>query len=622
VRFPLLLVLAAVAFAQQPQADRAYTALRTRDYDTAISAFLQAIAAAPANANLRKDLAYTYLKTGEPVLARDQFAEAMRLDPRDDTAALEYAFLCFETQKQAEARRTFDRLRRSNPTAEAAFHNIDAPLATGIARWKAAIAGGADNFSAHFELATLAEQRDDLPLAAEHYERAWRLRPQSRTVLVDLGRVWKAAGQIERANSALLSASRGGEPRAAEQARELLPTHYPFVAEFRGALAFDPANHELRRELAYLLLRLGREPEAEAEFRVLTEAEPGDLLSATQLGFLLYARGEKLAAQPLFDRVLAGKDDELANRVRAVLRIPQVLKPRAATTAPTSIDAKVMAERSLKAGYLKDALKYLEAAHESDPGDFDVMLKLAWTNNLLRRDLTALRWFDLARHSSDPGVAAEAARGYNNLRSLGERFRTSAWLFPVFSTRWHDLFSYGQAKAEINVGLAVRPYVSVRLVGDSRFTNLSESSVILAIGAATEPQRGLNAWFEAGTAVNYQTAHALPDYRGGVHYGRALRFARTSLDAIYVSRFDHDFLIYSQTQAGPRGVYWNVNLTMDAKHQDWANFIETGPGFRLPLRESLYGTFNILRGRYLIDNPARRPTFNDVRAGIWYSFSR
>ena len=26
-----------------------------------------------------------------------------------------------------------------------------------------------------------------------------------------------------------------------------------------------------------------------------------------------------------------------------------------------------MAERSIKAGYMKDALKYLEAAHEADP---------------------------------------------------------------------------------------------------------------------------------------------------------------------------------------------------------------------------------------------------------------
>jgi len=621
VRLALVLALAAAATPAQTPSPDPYTALRARDYDVAVAAFLQAIHAASGRADLHKDLAYTYLKIGEPVLARDQFAEAVRLDPSDVSANLEYAFLCYETRRQAEARRIFDRLRHAgNAIAETAFHNIDDPLGSGIARWQAAIAAGADNFSAHFELATLAEQRDELELAATHYERAWRIRPASRTVLVDLGRVWQAAGRLDDANAALLAASRAGEPRAAELARELLPAHYPYVSEFRRALAFDPANHELRRELAYLLLRLGREREAEAEFRILTQNVPDDLLSATQLAFLLHARGEDLAAQPLFERVLAGKDDDLANRVRAVLRMPQVLRPRPDSAPPASVDAKVMAERSIKAGYMKDALKYLEAAHESDPGDFDVMLKLAWTNNILHRDLVALHWFDLARRSPDPTIAKEAQTGYRSLRPVGQTFRLSGWFFPVYSTRWHDAFGYGQVKVDLNTGPLIRPYASIRLVGDSRLTNLSESSIIGAIGVATEPRHGANAWFEAGTALDYQTGHITPDYRGGLHVSRGLRYLKTDLDALYLSRYDHDFLLYSQSRLGLPKFYWNVNLTIDAKRQDWANFVETGPGVRLPLRESMYVTFNALRGRYLIDNPARRASFGDVRAGLWYSF--
>src|SRR5262249_11721394 len=154
--------------------------------------------------------------------------------------------------------------------------------------WKKALLVGGPNFSSHFELATLAEQRDDLELAAEHYEKAWRLRPERRTVLVDLGRAWKALGRADDAIAALLSASRAGEPRAAEMARELLPDRYPYLPEFRRALGLDPGNDALRREFAYLLLRMGLQPEAEAEFRSLA---PRDLLAATQLGFLLWARG-------------------------------------------------------------------------------------------------------------------------------------------------------------------------------------------------------------------------------------------------------------------------------------------------------------------------------------------
>ncbi len=168
---------------------RAYEALRSRDYDSAIPWFIQAIELAPGRSAIRKDLAYTYLKTGENELARRQFREAMRLEPADFHVALEYAFLCFESKEKAQARRIFDRIRRegdpqSRATAEQAFRNIDDPLAAGIARWQEAIQLGGGSFSAHIELATLAEQRDELEMAAEHYEAAWRLIPERRSVLV------------------------------------------------------------------------------------------------------------------------------------------------------------------------------------------------------------------------------------------------------------------------------------------------------------------------------------------------------------------------------------------------------------------------------------------------------
>src|SRR6202043_2414468 len=118
--------------------------------------------------------------------------------------------------------------------------------------------------SGHQELARLAEQRDELPLAAEHYEHAWRLRPDHRELLLDLGRVWKQLDRAEDAGAALLAASRGAEARIAEQARELLPVRYPYVYEFERALALDPSNVPLRREFAYLQLQMERTVDAEA----------------------------------------------------------------------------------------------------------------------------------------------------------------------------------------------------------------------------------------------------------------------------------------------------------------------------------------------------------------------
>src|SRR5580765_7779865 len=70
--------------------DRAYAALRVKNYEAAIQGFEQSAKLEPGRASIRKDLAYTLLKIGETEAARDQFAEAMRLDPADDQVALEY----------------------------------------------------------------------------------------------------------------------------------------------------------------------------------------------------------------------------------------------------------------------------------------------------------------------------------------------------------------------------------------------------------------------------------------------------------------------------------------------------------------------------------------------------
>jgi tetratricopeptide (TPR) repeat protein len=643
--------------------EKAYAALRAKDYDAAIAQFRVAIGLAPERASIHKDLAYTLLKTGDTEQARDQFAEAMRLDPADDHVALEYAFLCYETRQQAVARRVFDRIRKTgNPTAEEAFQNADGPLREGIARWKKAVELSPDNFSAHEELARLAEQRDELELTAEHYEKAWRLRPDRRGLLLDLARVWRAQNRPGDAMSALLAASRAGEPRVAEQAREMLPARYPFVYEFEGALALDPTNLELRRELAYLHLEMKNRERAEKEFETLVAAVPGDLASTTQLGLLRLARGDSDGALPLLQKVLVGTDDELADRVRVALHLPPVLHRRTdAAGTQVSNDARQMADKSLELGYLNDAVKYLEIAHEDDPLDFDVILKLGRTYNILKDDAEAVRWFDLARSSPDPKIAAEAARAYRNLHPEFERLRTTVWIAPTFSTRWHDLFAYAQAKTELRLpGWWLHPYGSVRFIGDTEGAvnvanlgpeYLSERSVILGLGVATDAWHGATAWFEAGESLRYSPSaidpgRVVPDYRGGVAYGKGWGgllargahgwFAETNDDGVYVSRFAHDTLLYSQNRTGytfrsletgfHAQLYWNWNVTVDALGQYWANYAETGPGVKfrfegLPAPVSF--SVNAVRGAYLVNqgNP-RRPNFNDVRVGIWYALTR
>ena len=663
-RTSLLFLIAVNAFAQQDEPSykplqQAYDALRQKAYERAVVNFQQAIAIAPDKPSIHKDFAYTLLKVGETEAARDQFAEAVRLDPSDDHVAMEYAFLCYETKRQTTARRIFDRIRKSgNATAEEAFQNIDRPLAEGIARWSKVVDLMPDNFSAHQELATLAEQRDELQLAAEHYEKAWRLRPEERSLLLDMGRVGRQLGRGEDSNIALIAASRGAQPRVAEKARELLPARYPYVYEFEKALDLDPKNTDLRREFAYLLLEMDKKQEAERQFQIVNQSAPDDLLTAAQLGFLRLKRRDTAGAQPLLDQVLKSGDDELADRVRVALNLPQTLHRRSDTSRDqVGSEAKALAEKSLKAGYLKDALKYLNVAHEADPVDFGTMLKLGWVYNILHDDSQAIEWFNMARKSPDPAVSSEAAKAFENLRPGLARFRTTAWFYPFFSTRWHDAFGYGQAKTEFKLGnLPFRPYLSTRFIGDVRQTTgstlsnaqpqyLSESSVIFGFGLATNTWRGLTGWAEAGEAVKYITSRkdagaAIPDYRGGISYAKGFGhllngskgfFMETNDDGVFVSRFQKDMFLYAQNRGGYTlaptvQFFWNLNATVDRLGQYWANYIETGPGFRFRLQampKSMLFSVNFLRGVYTVNagNP-RRPNFWDVRAGFWYAFTR
>ena len=643
----VLLALARISFGQsssEAELNEAYQALAGKDYDKAIVLFREGLSAEAGKVSAHKDLAYTLLKTGENEEARDEFEAALSLDPADETAALEFAFLAYETKKPIEARRTFDKLRKSkNPqtraTAEKAFQNIDRPLAEGIGRWKEALARAAKPdelpmYSAHWELGQLAELRDDIPLAAEQYQICRQLKPQLSELLLVLARVWKKAYRIEESKAALLAASRSKNSRTAELALEQWGARYPYPYEFVAALKLDERNTVLRRELAYLYLAMHKDKEAIEEFKRVLEIDPKDQLAIAQLS-ALYGFNKRIPTEDA--------------------------APVAAAPAP--IDPVVMGKKSLALGYVRDAIKYLRQAHEEHPNDAEIMLKLGYVYNLAKDDADAIPWFDRARHSEDPLIAAEANKAFHNLR--GDTLpQTTVWLLPMYSSRWQDAFTYGQIKRTLPLPLGawnhiLSFYLSTRFMGDIQSSMqkavvapqyLSESSLIVGAGIATKTWHHITGWAEAGEAINYlpfrhDIGTATPDYRGGINFAKGFGtllngqhsgwFYETTGDAVYVSRFDKDWLFYLQQRAGrtfhfPSGinaqVLFNVNYTHDLKNQYWANTVEMGPGLRLHMPfmpPNVYFSADLLRGVYTNNeyNP-RRPNYNDIRIGFWYAITR
>ena len=111
------------------------------------------------------------------------------------------------------------------------------------------------------------------------------------------------------------------------------------------------------------------------------------------------------------------------------------------------------------------------------------------------------------------------------------RFRSSGWLFPIFSTRWKNLFSYGQVRTEMRPFHSVQPYLSLRFIGDSSVgapQMLSERSLILGLGVTTTSWRGIRAWAEAGSSLGYTKGRCSAGLsrrrlRFATRYGRVLR---------------------------------------------------------------------------------------------------
>ncbi len=201
-------------------------------------------------------------------------------------------------------------------------------------------------------------------------------------------------------------------------------------------------------------------------------------------------------------------------------------------------------------------------------------------------------------------------------------------------------------------------YISTRFIGDLRGEvgtgfgpgYLSESSFIFGAGVSSKTWHHFTGWAEAGEAVKYlpgrhDVGAAIPDYRGGLNFAKGFGhllgsekpglFYETTVDAIYVSRFDKDWLFYWQQRAGRTFRLWgdtsaqllfNVNYVRDMKDQYWANTIEMGPGLRVHpqwMPKNVYFATDFLRGVYTNNqfNP-RRPNYDDIRVGFWYAITK
>ncbi len=215
----------------------------------------------------------------------------------------------------------------------------------------------------------------------------------------------------------------------------------------------------------------------------------------------------------------------------------------------------------------------------------------------------------------------------------------------MVSSRFATAFGYGQIKTEMNLGAArVHPYLSARFEGDSRTrtggTNpeiLSADGGVVAAGAMAMFTSHMWLWGEAGNALSSVSARSHPDYRGGLAFARAWgptlfgkdsgRFFDSNIDALYLSRLNHNALLYTQTKTGyqlpPAGawrhqVFLAANVVADRNRDVFNNFVEFGPAYRFGWKRfpRVYAYIAWMHGVYTI--PGKR-NYNDLRLTCWWA---
>lgn len=578
----IVLLAFVLADSAAEEAGRGYAALRAGQYDAAVAAFERALEAEPGLRHVRKDLAYTLLRRGDREAARDHFDRLRREDPGDEQSALEYAFLCYETRRVQEARRAFHMLRLAakqeavRRTAAEAFENVDRPLREGIERWSEAVRRAPQQWSAHEELAQLAEMRDELALAAEHYELAWKLRPQKHELLLRLAHVWRELGREDRARAALATAWRHGSTRVSEQAREMMQGELPRPDEAVLAVPALPQQETVRSAAPLPALEMGERSlagsylnDAYRYLRKAVEEEPDNARAQYLLGVTANLLQRDEEALRWFARARRSDDGAIAARAQEGYL---ALKPRF-----SRFTADVWAIPFYSSRW-QGAFAYGQ-------------VKGQWrTRHLPVHPYVSLRFV------GDSAGGRQAAKAllplYLSEKSLIAAAGASRVLHPT-AFAWFEAgrsWAYGEQRSY-----------------EERWRWDARGGVSL-----------LKGW---GRLL------------GGREPGR---FHEVNLDGVYASRFRHNMLVYAQNRTGYTfapalgGTQWQVyavwNATVDRRGEYWGNFVEAGLGARLhspSLPQGMSWRAEFVRGAHLRNgsNPWA-PNYWDFRTGIWYARTR
>jgi tetratricopeptide (TPR) repeat protein len=528
--------------------DKAFAALRVKDYDRAIEQLNQAAKLAPDRPDIFKQLGYAYIKTGQTDGAIGAFEKVVALSPSDYRSLLQLAFLYDRSMRDEDAAAAFEKVaagsdKEAAQIAASSLKLLGDKYKEEIARLRSNIISHPDNMASRAQLGELLLKTRQTEAGVEQLQAVADADAADPQTAYDLGRAYLKLGKGDEGHWNLYLAAKSGEAGVSDKAKALL-AGVDMDQLFRRLVTRYPAENRYRRALGFRLMEQHSTAAATEQFEQAVAQNGKDGLARMSLGYLYAQAGQMDKARAQFAAVVAANDPAWGAKAEtAISDIDRGIM----VTAPGEVQAAQQrpapqgAEELKNAGYrlrregkIEDAIAVFKQLHELVPTDFSVEMQIGYWCWDLKALEDARYWFELAAGSPDPAQAASARKALGEVvKAQNEKLKQSG---------------YRHKDAGDNAG-AIRDFETIVQ------SDPSDYNAMLQLGYWAYDEKNLKQaerWFRRAS-LSPDAAEAAAARVAAQNVSRAERLYWGSIyfNPFYTTRFD-DFLYYSTVKVGVR----------------------------------------------------------------------
>jgi tetratricopeptide (TPR) repeat protein len=284
--FALMIYAGIVAAQDSPFADsmrRGAEALRTGDVDAAVKEFASAAKTDPGSAEAHFNLGLALIQAGHQFAAKEQFERAAELKPAMKGPHLFLGIALYRTQDFAAAEKSLRAETKLSPVEPQAW------------MWLGVVEMALDH---------------DLD-AVDSLKKAQALKPDDQDILYHLGRAYMQASKLTYQKMYEIDPNSWRVHQVLAQGYHEAGRQEDAIAEYKAAIAANPARPELHMELGDLYRDAVQLDQAEHAYRDELKVNPGNEDAAYRLANILLDQSQPQDAISLLSDLLKNNSDSL-----------------------------------------------------------------------------------------------------------------------------------------------------------------------------------------------------------------------------------------------------------------------------------------------------------------------